>query len=147
MKSLIAFLLLTFAVFAQTTTDNAAISKPGGGYFIQYNIAVDSGETIYSQVLSFRDNDAFSYVTYPWHYGYDLAVKDSINVSAYLLCSFDNSNWIAADTLFTATTATATKGTANLNNVKAPFWKVKIVNNDKSKANTLKLGIYQPVKD
>lgn len=147
MKYFITLILLAVISWGQTTTDNVAVSKPGGGYYISCNVAIDSAETIYSQLLSFRDNDGFSYYTYPWNYGYDLATKDSIKCSIYLICSYDNTNWITADTLFTATSATAAKGTANLNNVKAPYWKVKVVNEEGAKANTLKLGIYQPLKD
>lgn len=153
-KSSLVLILLLFTLFAvtipaQTTTDYfTSINKSQYGCGLQYAaVAIDSAETIYSEDFSVSAYDGFSFTTYPWAYGYDFATADSISISAYWVVSYDNVNWINADTLFTATSATAAKGTADLNNVKAPHNKIKIVNNAGSKANTLYLGLWQAVKD
>ena len=154
MKSIFKLLipiLFMFTIFtqAQTTTDYlTSINKSNYGCGLNYAaVSLDSAETIYSEDFSVAAYDGFSYSTYPWGYGYDFATADSISISAYWVVSYDGVNWINADTLFTATSATAAKGTANLNNVKAPHNKIKVVNNAGSKANTLYLGLWQSNKD
>ena len=148
---LAALIFLCGTMFAQTTTDAISASSWGNGKLLSYAaLTLDSAETTWSGDFQVNNNDDFSYSTYPWHVGYDLAAADSVNISCYWYVSFDNVNWVLADTLFAVTSSAAASGaktTNALDGVKAPHNKIKVVNNTGSKANTLVLGIYQPVGD
>lgn len=150
MKNLIFILVLLFSVqlIAQTTTDNLSPQINPNGWYADYSLSLDSADVIWSESFPVASVDEVSFTTYPFYYGVDVATADSINISGYWYVSYDNTNWIVADTLFTITSATASKGTANLNNVKAPYNKLKFVNNTGSKANTaFKFGIYHPANN
>ena len=150
MKKLMFLFVLFFAfgVFAQTTTDYLYPQINPNGWYADYSIALDSAETVWSESFNLAQVDEVSFASFPFNYGADAATADSVNISAYVYVSFDNSNWIVADTIVTITSATSVKGTANFNNVKAPYYKIKVVNNAGSKANTAyKLGLYHPMND
>jgi hypothetical protein len=145
---LIITIALLFAtnITAQTTTDNLSIKKTIDFYAAWNGVAIDSAETIYSQVFDLANYNDASFYSYPLALYRSLSSADSIHISAYMLVNYVdpslNAHWIVADTLFVATTATATKSTANLNNVKAPYYKIKLVNDAGSKANTIYFGSF-----
>ena len=148
-------LFLCGNLFAQTTTDELTLDRRDGGKYLTYaSLTLDSAETTWSNDFLISQNDGFSYTTFPWQVGYDLAAADSVNISVYWYGAYidgaDNDNWVIIDTLFTVTSSAALSGaetTADLNNKKPPFNKIKVVNNTGSKANTLELGVSQPVSD
>lgn len=152
-----ALLIGAGSIQAQTTTDVLEDQKIGNARYLHWDgIAIDSAETIWSQAFTIGWNDDMpfgltadsSFARSPLNYGYDFATADSINVTVTWFVSFDNVNWISGDVLFTATTATATKGQADLNDVKAPYHKIKLVNNAGSSANTaFYLGLYLAAGD
>lgn len=142
------FLLFAVSAFAQTTTDYLYPQLNPNGWYADLSISLDSADVVWSESFNIAQVDEVSFSTYPFNYGVDAATADSINISGYWYVSYDNSNWVVADTIFTITSATASKGTADLNDVKAPYNKIKLVNNTGSSANTsLMFGIYHPMND
>ncbi len=152
MKNLLfSIMILIFAgtMFAQTTTDRVVLEAPG---HVRLNVSADSAGTYWSNAFSLRDHDDLSFATYPIQYGVDAATADSISVAVYVFACFgtglDTDNWVVADTLATISSATAAIGTKDFNNVHAPFYKLKVVNNTGYPANTgIKIGIYAYQKD
>lgn len=158
MKNLLKPFLLTILLFAflapafnaQTTTDYLKKGNPGHIYMT--STAIDSAETIWTDAFTLEGFENGSFATYPLGYGVDAASADSISIAIYIYVCYekglDTDNWIVADTLATISSATAAKGTRDFNNVKAPFYKFKIVNNDGYPANTgFKFGIYAYKQD
>jgi len=140
---LIIFLFATMLT-AQTTTDNLTI-KDGSDFLFTYtSLTLDSAETVYSQPFGLADYNDTAISTSPVYFGYKLAAADSHSVSIYWFVNYinpaTNAYWIVADTLATITSATLAKSTANLNSVKAPWNKLKIVNNSGYPATTLYFG-------
>lgn len=148
LSALIILLAFAFTMPAQTLTDNFDDTRFNEDVYMLYkNLPLDSAETAYSPDFSLSLHDDYSYYTYPFSYFYDAETADSINISVYWIVNYLHpdslSHWVVADTIATLTTATADKGTFNLNNVKAPYNKLKVQNNTGSKSNYLDLGIFQ----
>lgn len=142
------FLLVVFpSVNAQTTTDRVAIEERTDGVLIKWNsVSLDSAEVAYSNEIDLSNYDDNSWATTTWGFGYKAASSDSINIILSAWYSYDNTNYFSAGAIDTITTATATAGTANLGNKKAPFWKLK-AENISNVTNSFSYQQYYPLVD
>lgn len=141
--SIALFFFIAIPLLAQTTSTGYTLSELNqqNSQSVYYtSVLVDSGSTKYSNPFTITNFATESLTTYPAGYSYRVtknAGGDSTNCAVYLLgVNGDptiNANWFTVDTLVTIIElkATATplihEGTANLNNKKADYYKLKFV--------------------
>ena len=66
------------------------------------------------------------------------SVLGAVNVSVFIDRSYDNSNWSVIDTLADSVTSeTAARITFNLNNIRAPFYRLRARNNATSRRDAI----------
>ncbi len=148
---LIILIITAIQLEAQTSFSFGATKRNDGLVLFKSRLVVDSVGSYKSQILDLSAYDNESFVNYPIAYYYDIDkvnATDSINVSVQYWISYDGSNFIVADTLFTTAVAPGTSnpsaaiGTTTFNNVKAPYSQIRIYNNGISKKHYLTLGLY-----
>lgn len=146
-KLTILFLFISIALFAQTTTDNYDTDTYADGSFHFYNnsLSLDSAGTSYSQ--TFTGNSSFyaaSDTSYHVELFYYTQTADSVNYTVSWLVNGTHpdslNHWQEQESIVTVTSNGAGKTSFKLSGRKAPFNKVKLVNNAGSKAQTISIG-------
>lgn len=124
----VAILLAAVALGGGWTTSNAKVSTINGGpgAVIAFYGNIDSTETHNSSAFTLASYDGESFYSYPIAYAYKLtSASGTPRVSLFIQYSFDQSNWANADTIvYIDSIETLQKGVLNLNDVKAPYYRV-----------------------
>ncbi len=136
--------LLLFALAAGTTdayagdgtwTVNGKRDRLTQGEMLRFTATVDSVDTLTSNVFHLdkydhvywgKATDATTKEIFPFRIQYQASsAAGSPKLTAYVQASFDKANWFNADTVFAdLTSETLTRADLDLNNVKAPYYRI-----------------------
>lgn len=150
MFAIFLFAFIVQPLVAQTTTDNLTIYERNNGLVLRWNsIAVDSAETIWSQIVDVTHFDNYTWTSDGVFIG-GKATTASGNPKLlldYWVCYGDpsvNANWILGNDSLMTCNATTVFGASTLRfTTKAPYIKFKLANLATGVAVTdLDMGIY-----
>lgn len=152
---LMAMLVFTAPLAAQTTTNVLSAYARDGGVVLRWNaIAVDSAEVIYSQYLDLTNYDDYAWSTDGVYIGGKAATASGNPklLLDYWVCYGDpavNANWILGnDSLMTCNATTVFSASTLRLTAKAPYIKFKLTNIATGKACTsFSVGIYFITRD
>lgn len=144
-----AFLAFLLTLIVGLNAQTMKVEQITGGKVITVTSAVDSLDTLNTKVFGLGQFQNYDWDTYPFSYGYLLT---SAAAKPYIRCvvqgSYDNSTFFAVDTLFADSAETFTKGTANLNKGKYPYYRFQITGYTGNRADaTMKLWFYAYKRD
>jgi len=132
----LAIVLMAFpdpanATGAWSTGKNATWTNFDQGKRLNFQYQYSTGDSTSndtSATFSLARFDGDSYSTYPVPYGYMFtSTLGSPKISVFIDYSYDNTNWAVADTLCSSITSEAlAKGTKDYNNIKAPYFRLRI---------------------
>lgn len=140
--SIAIIFLFAIGLMAQTTTTNGSAKKLSGNNLFVWNVTLDSTETEYSQpftIAGFDSRDSAS-VRYYAKLGTVTGGK-GYATTVTIFYSFDLVNWTSVGAnLASLTSASASTGENGLNDIVAPYYKIKAANTKAT--NTLTVSIY-----
>ncbi len=151
---LLIFMVLLFTSFTDAQTTRTEVAD--GNYIISSsNIGyLDGTGTVYTEPFVVADQDAFSWVTYPWTYSITGTVPTTGTIKArmYLQASFSNSsNFTDIDTITVASdilSTTPAEGTFDMNNKKYPYYRWKFVGQSgNADSVTVTVKLWNPKKE
>lgn len=147
MKKLIGFILFSLTIFSGVfaqTTFTATVEAGNDGFMLSgSSVGRATAGYVESQAFGLSRYDGFSFATYPFTVTYDANTAGDTTY-LYVYGSNDNSNYFIVDTLASVVSSTAASTTANFNNKKYKYWKVRATF---EAADTLSFQIHQPRKE
>lgn len=149
MKQLIiGIVFLIFGTAAQAQwTKNAVVNRTDLGDVIEFETVVEGTDTV---TLSTPFNLNTHYIitdsgrrVYPVSFGFKATSDSAVTLNAELLGSYDNVNYFTVDTLFTGyNSTTVEEGTADLNGIIRPFYKLRLYGSGSNDSTHVAGGIY-----
>lgn len=132
-KFLLLLIVFLFSLVVQTQAqvDRIDVADDKEIISVTNNTYLNTTSSVYSEIFSLTQQDAFSWYTYPWRLYITGSVPTTGDIKAilYLRGSFDKtltkSSWTVLDTIKAADStydATPFDTTANFNNYKYPYY-------------------------